>query len=78
MLKDIVSVLAKINLVYFNGIHIEPAGEFEWEFNPNLEVPTTFDWAYRVSAIAWKFDPFDFLFNWEPDCVPKISWRFLT
>ena len=77
MLKDMVSVLAKINLVYFNGIHIEPAGEFEWEFNVNLEVPTTFDWAYRVSTIAWKFDPFDFLFNWEPDYVPKISWRFL-
>lgn len=70
LLDDLVAVLRKENLIYYEGISIPVVPKLKWHFKA---LPVNWVWAFfEVPAISWKFEKF-YLPKQQSKLEPKVN-----
>ncbi len=71
ILIDLVQVLRRLGLTFFEGINAQNPISIKWSFKATAD----WDWAiYKKYHICWKFGE-PKLFNWKTQ-IKSIKWRF--
>ncbi len=74
MLDDLTAILRRMNLTFFEGIHVDALPPVNWSFEIQ---PMTLDWAFPDYRPEWRFvRGLPGRVDWQQFRAKPIEWRF--
>jgi len=81
IIKDLVRVLRRQGLIFFEGFKISQVENFNWQFQAGdlgypLSQPLMITWSFKPIDIKWKFKKLSIIhFKWNTFFPIEIKWR---
>jgi hypothetical protein len=81
IIKDLVRLLRRQGLIFFEGFKISQVEDFNWQFQAGnvgypVSQPLVITWSFRPIDIKWKFEKLSIIhFNWNSFFPIEIKWR---
>lgn len=81
ILKDLVKVLRRQGLTFFEGFKLEHVEAIKWQFHTLVKqpliTPLNLNWSFSVPTIKWKYNNNALIhFDWTLVTYLRIKWRF--
>jgi len=77
MVQDLVKVLRKLGLIYFEGFLPSIDADWDWEFHPEELRVKSFMWVYKFESHDWRYSNNSWKIEWNHfrDLL-TIKWRY--
>jgi len=82
IIKDLIEILKKQGLIFFEGFKIRPIEHINWKFTSTIKklpiVEEKYNWSFKTQPILWKYEKNikETEYNWSIRKDIGMNWRF--